>query len=48
LPFAEFKKIILSQDMVKMHVLLGFIFDFKTLEEKVLDAWSEHLERPYL
>lgn len=40
LPFTEFKKIVLSQDMVKMHVLFGFIFDFKTLEEKVLDAWS--------
>ena len=48
LPFAEFKKIVLSQDMVKMHVLLGFIFNFKILEEKVLDVWSEHLERPYL
>lgn len=48
LPFTEFKKIVLSQDMVKMHVLFGFIFDFKTLEEKVLDVWSEHLERPYL
>lgn len=32
LPFLEFKKIALSQDMVKMHVLLGFIFDFKTLQ----------------
>jgi hypothetical protein len=32
LPFAEFKKIIFSQDMVKMHVLLGFIFNFETLE----------------
>jgi len=31
-----------------MHVLLGFIFDFKTLEEKVIDVWAEHLERPYL
>ncbi len=48
LPFTEFKKIILCQDMVKMNVLLGFIFNFETLQEKVLDAWSEHLERPYL
>jgi hypothetical protein len=32
LPFAEFKKIILSQDMVKMHVIFSFIFDFDALQ----------------
>ena len=48
LPFVEFKIIILTQDMIKMNVLLGFIFNFEILEQNVLDAWSEHLERPYL
>ena len=40
LPFAEFKKMVLSQDMVKMNVLLGFIFDIELLQEKVFDIWS--------
>jgi hypothetical protein len=35
LPFSEFKKIVLSQDLVKMNVLLTFIFDIDLLREKV-------------
>lgn len=35
LPFNEFKKIIMSQDPVKMNVLLTFIFNFEGLRENV-------------
>ena len=40
LPFAEFKKMVMSQDMVKMNVLFTFIFNFELLEEKVFPVWS--------
>lgn len=48
LPFAEFKKMVLSQDLVKMNVLLNFIFDFELLKEKVFEGWSEYLEVSYI
>jgi hypothetical protein len=48
LPFNEFKKIILSQDQVKMNVLFSFIFDFPLLETKLFPQWQEHLELEYL
>lgn len=43
LPFTEFKKIAMSQDMVKMNVLLTFIFDFDNLKKNVFPAWQDHL-----
>lgn len=39
---------VLSQDFVKMNVLLSFIFDFDTLEKEVFPSWSEHLEMDYI
>lgn len=39
---------VLSQDSVKMNVLLGFIFDFELLEKEVFQFWSEHLEMDYI
>lgn len=33
LPFNEFRKMVLAQDMVKMNVLLSFLFDFDTLQQ---------------
>lgn len=48
LPYTEFKKIILSQDQVKMNVLFTFIFDFEQLTATVFPAWQEHLELDYL
>ena len=48
LPFQEFKKMVLSQDMVKMHVVLSFIFDVETLREKIIDKWRDFLEESYL
>ena len=46
--FNEFKKIILSQDQVKMNVLFTFIFDFELLRNEVFQQWQEHLEMEYL
>lgn len=43
LPFNEFRKMVLSQDFVKMNVLLNFLFDFDMLKNQVFPAWSEHL-----
>ena len=48
LPFSEFKKMVLSQDLVKMNVLLSFIFDIELLKEKVFEKWAEYLEMPYI
>ena len=48
LPFSEFKKMVLSQDLVKMNVLLSFIFDIELLKEKVFEEWAEYLEMPYI
>ena len=48
LPFTEFKKIILSQDQVKMNVLFSFIFDFELLRNELFPLWQEHLELDYL
>jgi hypothetical protein len=48
LPFGEFKKIILSQDQVKMNVLFTFIFDFDMLREEVFEQWQQHMEMEYL
>ena len=48
LPFSEFKKIILSQDQVKINVLFTFIFDFDLLRSEVFPLWQEHLEMEYL
>ena len=44
LPFGEFKKMVMSQDMVKMNVLLTFIFDVEMLRAKVLPGWRDFLE----
>lgn len=48
LPFAEFKKIVLSQDPVKMNVLFSFIFNFQELQARVFPLWQESLELDYL
>lgn len=48
LPFNEFKKIVLSQDPVKMNVLFTFIFNFEELQTKVFEQWQESLELDYL
>ena len=48
MPFGEFKKIILSQDQVKMNVLFTFIFDFDMLREEVFEQWQQHMEMDYL
>jgi hypothetical protein len=48
LPFGEFKKIILSQDQVKMNVLFSFLFEFETLRAEVFEQWQQHLELDYL
>ncbi len=48
LPFNEFRKMVMSQDFVKMNVLLNFIFDFDTLRKEVFETWSEHLELDYI
>lgn len=39
---------VMSQDFVKMNVLLSFIFDFDTLKKEVFESWSEHLELDYI
>lgn len=39
---------VLSQDYVKMNVLLNFLFDFDTLRDEVFESWSEHLELDYI
>lgn len=48
LPFNEFKKIVLSQDAVKINVLFNFIFNFETLQNHVFEQWQESLELDYL
>jgi hypothetical protein len=48
LPFNEFKKIILSQDPVKMNVVFSFIFNLEQLQQKVFEQWQEALELDYL
>jgi hypothetical protein len=48
LPFAEFKKIVLSQDPVKMNVLFSFIFNLEGLRSVVFPQWQESLELDYL
>lgn len=48
LPFNQFKKIVLSQDPVKMNVLFTFIFNFEELQVKVFEQWQESLELDYL
>ena len=48
LPFTEFKKIILSQDPVKINVLLTFIFNLEGLRTSVFQQWQQALELDYL
>ena len=48
LPFQEFKKMVLSQDPVKMNVLFKFLFDFDQLRTNVFAQWQESLELDYL
>jgi hypothetical protein len=48
LPFAEFKKIVLSQDPVKVNVLLSFIFNLEGLRANVFEQWQQALELDYL
>jgi len=40
LPFNEFKKIVESQDAVKMTVLLEFLFDIEKLTKYVKAEWE--------
>lgn len=48
LPLEEFKKIVLSQDMVRMNVVLSFLFDFQNLRANAFPVLQEHLELEYL
>ena len=48
LPFQEFKKMVLSQDPVKINVLFTFLFDFDMLRTNVFPQWQESLELDYL
>jgi hypothetical protein len=48
LPTQEFKKIVLSQNLVKMNVLLDLLFDIKKLREQVQPEWSKYLYEQYV
>jgi hypothetical protein len=37
----DYKKLVLSQEPHKMHVLLQFIFDSETLRETAREPWME-------
>lgn len=38
----------MSQDAVKMHVLLQFMFDTDNLRDNVREAWMEHYDYVYI
>jgi hypothetical protein len=48
LPMQEFKKIVLSQNPVKMNVLFDLLFDIKKLREYVRPEWSKCLDEQYV
>ena len=48
LPFQEFKKIITTQDPVKMNVFLTFLFDLPNLTTVVKPAWDEIYDPDYI
>lgn len=48
LPMQEFRKIVLSQNAVKMNVLFDLLFDLKKLREEVLPEWSKCLDQEYI
>jgi len=44
----DYKRIILSQDSVKMNVLLQFMFDSDQLTKHVREEWMEHYDYLYI
>mgnify|MGYP006943046769 FL=1 len=44
----EFRKIVLSQNAVKMNVLFDLLFDLKKLRENVRPEWSKCLDEQYV
>ncbi|KAL4453394.1 hypothetical protein ABPG74_017601 [Tetrahymena malaccensis] len=48
LPFNEFKKMVFSQDAVKMNVFLQFLFDIEKVNKYVRDGWIEIYDPGYI
>jgi len=48
LPFEEFKKIVLSQNPVKMHVLFQFLCNVELLHQHVRDEWCKLYDATYI
>ncbi len=44
----DYKKLILSQDAVKMNIFLQFLFNADNLRENVREAWMEHYDYVYI
>jgi hypothetical protein len=48
LAIEDFKKLVMSQDSVKMHTFLQFVFDPDGLRENVREAWMELYDYQYI
>ena len=48
LAIEDYKKLVMSQDAVKMHTFLQFVFDADGLRENVKEAWMELYDHVYL
>ena len=48
LAIEDYKKLIMSQDALKMHTFLQFVFDVDVLRENVRDAWMELYDYQYI
>ena len=44
----DYKKLILSQDAIKMHSFLQFVFNAELLREHCRDAWSKIYDLTYI
>lgn len=48
MPFAEFRRLVLSQSPVKMNVLFDLLLDLKKVREFVRPEWSKCLDEAYV
>jgi len=44
----DYRRLVLSQDAVKMNVLLQFLFNAEGLREHVRDEWMAHYDYSYI